>query len=270
MPFSDYRPPVAQLLALGDPLDAQDEISYRQLGLSESDVPELCRLALAATLYDDEADDLEAYASVHAWRALGELRAEAAVDTLIGEFHRVETDDWVAEELPPILGLIGPTAIAPLTTYLGDHSNDTWARSIAMSSLTAIARAFPESRDRCVAILSDELARFAEQDDDFNALLIGELCTLAAVEAAPLMEQAFAAQAVDLTVVGDWEDVQIELGLLQQRLTPRPDYFLETYGYGRPMPGESAPVPDKSAAGKAKKAKRKQQAKSRKRNRKKK
>lgn len=270
MPFSDYRPPVAQLLALGDPFDGPDEISYRQLGLSEADVPELCRLVRAATLYDDAADDLEAYACVHAWRALGELRAEAAVDTLIGEFHHVETDDWVAEELPDILGKIGPGAIAALTAYLGDDSNETWARSIAISSLTAIAQSFPETRDRCVAILSDQLARFAERDALLNALLIGELCTLDVVEAAPLMEQAFAAEAVDLMHMGDWEEVQIELGLLERRLTPKPDYYLDTYGYSLPRLGEAAPRLDKSAVDKAKKAKRKQQAKSRQRNRKKK
>ena len=266
MPISDYRPPVAQLLALGDPLVDPDEISYRQLGLSEADVPELCRLAQATSLDDDEADDLEVYACVHAWRALGELRAEAAIDTLIGEFRHAEMDDWVAEELPAILGRIGATAIAPLTAYLEDDDNDTWARVTAMTSLTAIAQAFPESRDRCGAILSEQLTRFAEQDADFNALLIGGLATLAAVEAAPLMEQAFAAEAVDLTVMGDWEDVRIELGLLQRRLTPRPNY----YGYSLPTPGESAPTLRKSAAGKAKKVKRKQQAKSRQRNRKKK
>lgn len=259
MPFSDYRLPVAQLLTLGDPFADQDEMSYRELGLSEADVPELCRLAQAATLYDDAADDLEAYACVHAWRALGELRAEAAVDTLIGEFRHVETDDWVAEELPAILGKIGPGAIAALTAYLGDDGNETWARCIAMSSLTAISQTFPETRDRCVAILSGELARFAERDALLNALLIGELSTLAAVEAAPLMEQAFAAEAVELPVSGDWEDVQIELGLLERRLTPRPDY----YGYNLPRP-------HKTAASKAKKAKRKQQTKSRQRNRKKK
>lgn len=270
MPFSDYRSPVAQLLALGDPLDAQDEIAYRELGLSEADVPELCRLAQADTLYDDEADDLVVFASVHAWRALGELRAEAAIDTLIGVFRHAEMDDWVLEELPAILGRIGPTAIVPLTAYLEDDDNDTWARAAAMESLSAIARAFPETRDRCVAIFRGELARFAERDALFNALLIGELINHAAVETAPLMEQVFAAGAVDLTCVGDWEDVQIELGLLQRRLTPRPDYFLETYGYSLPKPGALAPMPDKSAAGKAKKAKRKQQAKSRKRNRKKK
>lgn len=266
MPFSDYRPPVAQLLALGDPLVEQNEISYLQLGLSEADVPELCRLVQAATLYDDEADDLQTYASVHAWRALGELRAEAAIDTLINEFRHAETDDWVSEELPAIFGRIGAAAIAPLTTYLEDYDNDIWARFAAVTSLTAIAQAFPESRERCVAILSEQLARFAEQDTDINALLIGELCTLAAVEAAPLMEQAFAADAVDMTVMGDWEDVQLELGLLQQRLTPRPNY----YNYGLPSYRESPSHPGKTATAKAKKVKRKQQAKSRKRNRKKK
>jgi len=270
MPISDYRPPVAQLLALGDPLDAQDEISYRELGLSEADVPELCRLARAGTLYDDQADDLEVYASVHAWRALGELRAEAAVDTLIGEFHRVETDDWVAEELPAILGNIGAGAVAALTAYLGDGSNDTWARFIAAQSLTAIAQAFPESRERCIAILSGKLARFAEQDVLFNALLIGELSNLKAVEAAPLMEQAFAAEAVELPIMGDWEDVQIELGLLERRLTPSPNYYRTADGYGLPRYRESPAKPGKAATGKAKKAKRKLQAKSRQRNRKKK
>jgi len=270
MPFSDYRSPVAQLLALGDPLDGLDEISYRELGLSEADVPELCRLAQTGTLYDDQADDLEAYACVHAWRALGELQAEAAIDCLIGEFRHAEMDDWVMEELPAILGQIGSAAIPALTAYLKDDSNEIWARSTAAASLTAIAQAFPESRERCSATLSGELTRFAEQDVSFNALLIGELITLAAVEAAPLMEQAFAARAVELIHAGDWEDVQIELGLLERRLTPKPDYFLETYGYSFPKFRESEPKPLKAAADKAKKTKRKQQAKSRQGNRKKK
>ena len=38
------------------------------------------------------------------------------------------------------------------------------------------------------------------------------------------MEQAFAADKVDISIQGDWEDVQIELGLLAERLTPQPHY----------------------------------------------
>jgi hypothetical protein len=36
------------------------------------------------------------------------------------------------------------------------------------------------------------------------------------------MEEAFKADQVDLSVNGDWEDVQVELGVLPARLTPAP------------------------------------------------
>jgi hypothetical protein len=38
------------------------------------------------------------------------------------------------------------------------------------------------------------------------------------------MEKAFAAKRVDISIPGDWEDVQIQLGLLDERLTPAPHY----------------------------------------------
>ena len=59
-----------------------------------------------------------------------------------------------------------------------------------------------------------------------NAFLMSYLVDLKAVEAAPVMEKAFAADRVDISVQGDWEDVQIRLGLLDERLTPAPDYHL--------------------------------------------
>jgi hypothetical protein len=60
-----------------------------------------------------------------------------------------------------------------------------------------------------------------------NGCLISDLIDLKAVEAAPLMARAFEARRVDLSVAGDWEDVQVELGLLAQRETPQPNYWLE-------------------------------------------
>ena len=36
------------------------------------------------------------------------------------------------------------------------------------------------------------------------------------------MEAAFAADKVDLSIRGDWEEIQIELGLLDERITPVP------------------------------------------------
>jgi hypothetical protein len=90
------------------------------------------------------------------------------------------------------------------------------------------------------------------------------------VEVAPAMQRAFAADRVDLSILGDWEDVQVELGLKATRETPR------TY---RPLfPLFDAPERDEShrggntekAAAKKQKAKRKQAKASRKKNRKRK
>jgi len=52
------------------------------------------------------------------------------------------------------------------------------------------------------------------------AASFSDIVDLKAVEHAPLMEQAFAADSVDLFVGGDWEETQVELGLKRARTTP--------------------------------------------------
>lgn len=44
-------------------------------------------------------DSLEVWAPVHAWRALGQLRATEAIEPLITLFHDVE-DEWNNFDLP--------------------------------------------------------------------------------------------------------------------------------------------------------------------------
>jgi len=56
----------------------------------------------------------------------------------------------------------------------------------------------------------------AENDIDLNTILIADLLDLKAVEAAPLIEQAFAAETVDEFMVGTWAAIQVELGLKQE------------------------------------------------------
>jgi hypothetical protein len=57
-----------------------------------------------------------------------------------------------------------------------------------------------------------------------NGLLIGRLLDLKAIEAIDDIRQLFARDCVDITCAGDLEEVEIELGLRQTRITPRPDY----------------------------------------------
>src|SRR5947207_3633038 len=110
--------------------------------------------------------------------------------------------------------MIGPVALPTLAAYIADVSHGETARSIVISSIEKLASQQPETRSECIALLTKQLELFTENGPDINASLILGLATLKAVEAAPLIERAFAANAVDIYLMGDWEDVQVELGLL--------------------------------------------------------
>lgn len=218
MSVSSYTDPVAKLLTYGDchEMDLQDWHHYPEtVGLTADDVPELVRMATDRTLWEIESDRLEVWAPIHAWRALGQLHAEAAVAPLTQLFDERDSD-WVSEEMPKVYAMLGPAAIPVLADYLTDASHAVWARNTAVDCLLEIARSHPESRDACVAPMLKQLESFAENDIDLNTILIGDLLDLKAVEAAPLIEQAFATENVDELMVGTWASIQIELGLKQE------------------------------------------------------
>ena len=75
--------------------------------------------------------------------------------------------------------------------------------------------------------MSAQLEKFAAQSGTLNAFLISPLLDLKAREALPVIARAYAGGHVDESVVGDYEDVEIELGLKTPRqhpLKPRPRY----------------------------------------------
>jgi len=263
---SGYDELVARLLALDEPSLYRDAwLDYSALGLGAEHVPDLIRMASDDALHTAASDNPLVWAPDQAWRALGQLRAESAVEPLVGLFSRADEqhDEWLCDDLPKVMALIGPVAIPALVAYVQDATHGVWARISASKSFAKIGLAHPEVRETCVAALSNQLAQFAENGEDVNAFLISWLLDLNATEAAPVMEQAFAADAVDLSVQGDWEEVQIELGLLDKRITPRPrTWFL----WQKPTP--TAPPPSGKAQEKSKK-KKKDQKKARKRNRRK-
>lgn len=270
MTESDYGPPVSQLLALGDPRDLDPEFDYLSLDLTWDQVPELIHLAQEwSEAWWDRTDDIVTWRPIHAWRALGALRAKAAVEPLVGVVARKDEldEDWIAEELPDVFARIGPPAVPALSAALADAAVGLWARVTLATSLGRVGEVDPEARQACVAALSGTLAGFAGHDPILNTFLIGGLVDLEAIDAAPLMEQAFAALKVDPSVYGDWEDVQISLGLLDERQTPPPNYFQEGLRITQPQltQFQPEPQPSRSHARSQKKTKRKQQKAARRR-----
>ena len=129
----------------------------------------------------------------------------------------------MSEELPQVFAMIGAAAVAPLHDFLIDPSHDTWACVAAADSLGSIGKEHPEAREACVAALKELLEGFEDNDRTVNAFIISNLLDLKAVQTAQLMERAFAADAVDLSVAGDWQEIQIQMGWKIARETPIPE-----------------------------------------------
>jgi hypothetical protein len=218
----DYPSPVSELLTQGDCRWRTGWPDYLALDLGPEHAPDLIRMALDEELYWADPDTDAAWAPVHAWRALAQLRAQEAAQPLTHLLSRIDEydDDWVGEELPRVFGHIGPAAIPVLADYLADDAHGLWARLAAAHGLSEIGTRHPGARFDATDALTITLERFADLDPTLNGFIISYLVDLEAVEAAPLMKRAFEADRVDLAVMGDWEDVQIRLGLLEERKTP--------------------------------------------------
>ena len=57
-----------------------------------------------------------------------------------------------------------------------------------------------------------------------NKALISYLAELKAAETAPFVERVYQADRVDLSIMGDFEEYEIAVGLMKERLTPPPRY----------------------------------------------
>ncbi|MBW4442546.1 MAG: hypothetical protein KME10_15200 [Plectolyngbya sp. WJT66-NPBG17] len=83
-------------------------------------------MATDSELYDLDAEVTEGWSPIHAWRALGQLRAKAAVLPLL---HKMSEEkefegwcDWMSTDLPAVFGLVGAPAIPVLAEFLRDRT----------------------------------------------------------------------------------------------------------------------------------------------------
>jgi hypothetical protein len=244
-----YPDPVSHLLTLGDVRGADQWFDYRGLGIGPEHIRDLIRMVQDEALHWADSDSVEVWAPIHAWRALAVLQAAEAAEPLVELLDRIDEydDDWVHNDLPRSLGVLGPAAIPPLRDYLTDPERGPWGRIAAADGLVEIGTEHPDTRAECVAALTAQLERFADTGPEVNAFVIYSLTELDAVETAPLIQKAFEAERVDLSLQGDWEEVQINLGLIEKRRTPRPRFNFPDVSGPRLRISEKGLTTDKAA-----------------------
>ncbi|HEY1348080.1 MAG TPA: hypothetical protein VGF67_00470 [Ktedonobacteraceae bacterium] len=211
-----YQPPVEGLLTYRDesiwtlPENWPD---YRALGIGPEHIPALIQMATDDILHELSEERIELWAPLHAWRTLGQLRAVEAIEPLLELFDRMEDNDCVREELPVVFGRIGPAALPVFTAYLADASHRDSAQMSVSNSIAEVGKQWPEARAQALAVLEGHLKLFEKNCPEVNAFFISALVDLNATESVLLIKRAFAKKCVDPILLGDWEDVQIMLGL---------------------------------------------------------
>lgn len=209
-PF-EYPPPVDKLLTYGDPREESIWPNYRELGLRKEHIPHLINMVQDETLHDalyteDEDRELKVWAPVHAWRALGQLGALEAVDVLLDQFWRVEDgDEWVAEEMPTVFGLLGIQTIPKLKAYLEPGGmRGTEPRIIVIDCLLSIANVWPYVDAMCLEIFKQVLADYRKNYPMVNVGLIQGLLRCHDRTALPLMAEAANSEFVPPEFARDW------------------------------------------------------------------
>lgn len=273
MPSSrTYPEPVKSLLTLGE-TEWREWNDYQALGFTHRHIPDLIRMATDRYLIVEAAEP-EFWGPIHAWRALAQLGAKEAIEPLVRNYNYYEAadNDWLSEDLPDVFLKLGPDCIPALTMYLIDTRHGEMPRISAGETLKRIAEKYPETTEQVKGALLSALELYAQNSEEQNGFLMGDLLDLKAVEAMPVIRRAFEADAIDITIAGDLEDAEIELGFREERATPSrvKEVFAEKYPGLRVFQErlEQERQREKQHSKKTK-AKKKQQKKSRKRNRRK-
>jgi Protein of unknown function (DUF1186) len=213
----DYSSPVSALLQLGDPNDTVDWAAYLQLGITAEHIAQLGRMATDRALCESDTD-FEYWAPVHAWHALSCFPRPESMPPLIAALAQFSDEpdlmEWTGEDLTVILGRMGGAALPGLGELLRDDQQTDMARENAVLAITAIYHQHPETRSDGVAVLTQQLSKFAQNDPGLNGYLVTSLAAdFKAVESAAVIERAYASERVDEAFIGDWDDAQVALGL---------------------------------------------------------
>lgn len=216
--------PLAQLATLDWYGPDDEHHDYAALGITTDHADELWAAVFNETFHFDDASDEEIRLWTHAMWALARMNGPGTIERLLPAFARFQHENEACDLVVDAFAMLGPPAVPALRDFLigSTADEDHMARLSAMDALDTITGDAPEHRaewvDALCAVLRDG------QDTIINGAAVATLCDLKAVEALPTIRAAFAADMVEISMAGDLEDVEIDLGVRTERDTPRPVY----------------------------------------------
>ena len=201
----------------------RDWPDYAKLGFSDKDLEDLMEVARDFYL-DLTQDDKASSLSIHAWRAM--VAVGGCLENLVElsiECDLID-DDWFRDEFPLLLGKLGLQESLELREIYQANSEFTCLAEGLIEGLPYMARD-EKDREKVIEVL---ISLFEEKNFDryLRGLTVASLEDLKAVEAIEVIRGQFAQNRIDISIVGDLEEVEMSLGLRKKRETEKPDFQL--------------------------------------------
>ncbi len=225
-----YSKPLQKLLKLGE-FRADEWLNYAIYSIDASHKDELLKMAQDEDLFFEFDSDQE-WAPLHAIYALYPIaeQDEGTITSLLEHVNKQADDDdglWLYME--PVILRLGQKAWEPLVAIFSQPHTNLCTKERFSRTMTQLAKQYPEYRNQVIQLISTTLDDSANDNPMYKSLLLGYLCKLKATEAIESIRAAFERDAIDCAFMGDIEDVEITLGLRQERDTPARDYVAEKY-----------------------------------------
>lgn len=221
------------------PEPGQRDTNFSALRLTADDAPVLLDMVLNPEVLED--NEATVWVPLYAWRALKALGTPVAIEQLLPAFAIHQDDDWALEELPEVIAAAGERALAPTLAFIRSDE-DELARGLSTRVLTLVAAQHPALKPQIIDQLTDLLEQQSAEEAELNAFIVSALIELKALNALVVINKAYEQGKVAEALVGDFEDVEIALGLRTERTKPRA--YQSQLAFGDVEPPSQAPVPD--------------------------
>jgi hypothetical protein len=195
---------------------------YAKLGFTQDDVELLIEIALDYDFkYTDSSIEVEQYTPCHAIMALGQFEAVEALEPLLKRLDIFEDYDYYREALIYYIRKIAYLKIDVLIDYFLDKDNFTGLRILVVEGMEEALK-----KDKIIDKKVEEafiryLQRDDELDDFLNPMVIFMLIDITKDRHIDLIRQVFDTKPVDTFYSGDFEDIEVRLGLKKERTKPR-------------------------------------------------
>jgi hypothetical protein len=231
-----YDGRVAKLLSLGrDRLMKSSRDSYvKKFGFTKDDVPQLLTLAQDMDIYEHDYSDIpedegiEYYGVIHAWFVLSELEVAEFKEILIQmveDGNDDEYDDWILENFVDLIKPYRKSMYEYFAEGVVLKENSTWTRLCYIDTIKEMLKADEVSLQEVEKLIVEVLSH--GENDVVNASTMGICMDYKLTKHHELIKECYARDAIDLMYNGDLEDVEIRMGLREQRETQKEPTMLQ-------------------------------------------